>query len=52
MNCPYCHKDVLKALSETIIICAASDGSYGTADAVCPHCKEEIQLYYPLTEIN
>lgn len=52
MKCPNCGKEIDLEKLPTLYGNMASDGSYVTADSVCYHCKEEIQLYYPLTEIT
>lgn len=49
MKCPICETTIDP---DVLIPCLASDGSYCTAETVCTKCGEELELYFPLTEIN
>ena len=52
MKCPSCSSTF--KLEDLCVSPAymASDFSYATAETNCPNCNEELQLYYPLTEVN
>lgn len=52
MNCPICGEQFNLTDLELSPAYLASDYSYATAEATCPHCGEELEFYYPLTEIN
>lgn len=52
MNCPNCNEKIEVFKLDLCGAYLASDNSYATAEGECPHCREQLEFYYPLTECN